>query len=97
MCPDELSQQVKQLEIYRVDYRPIIRSYIQRMGLVDLINSLIPTEMEVSPGLNRGRDDSRPLLGTVPPFTDWRSFLQRRTPSFYSAPALSQAPFGITM
>jgi len=51
MCPDELSQQVKQLEIYRVDYRPIIRAYIQRLGLVEVINSLIPTEMEVTPGL----------------------------------------------
>lgn len=51
MCPDVLMEQVEQIEIYRVDYRPIIRAYIQRLGLVDLINNLIPTEMEVSPGL----------------------------------------------
>ena len=51
MCPDELKEQVQQLEISRVDYRPIIRAYLQRLGVVEVINRLIPTEMEVQPGL----------------------------------------------
>lgn len=51
MCPDELKEQVKALEVSRVDFLPIIRAYIQRLGLVELINSLIPTQMEVQPGL----------------------------------------------
>jgi transposase len=51
MCPDELKEQVQQLEISRVDYRPIIRAYLQRLGVVEVINRLIPTEMEVQPGV----------------------------------------------
>lgn len=51
MCPDELKEQVQQLEISRVDYRPIIRAYLQRLGVVEVINRLIPTEMELEPGL----------------------------------------------
>ena len=51
MCPDELKEQVKAIEVSRVDFYPIIRAYIQRLGLVELINSLIPTQMEVQPGL----------------------------------------------
>lgn len=51
MCPDELKEQVKALEVSRVDFLPITRAYIQRLGLVELINSLIPTQMEVQPGL----------------------------------------------
>ena len=51
MCPDELKEQIKAIEVSRVDFYPIIRAYIQRLGLVELINSLIPTQMEVQPGL----------------------------------------------
>ena len=39
MCPDELKEQVKAIEVSRVDFCPIIRAYIQRLGLVELINS----------------------------------------------------------
>jgi transposase len=46
-----LLQQVNRLDVHRLDHRPIIRAYIQKLGLVELINDMVPTEMAVEPGL----------------------------------------------
>lgn len=42
---------VENLTLNRVDFRPIIRAYMQRLGLVELINQLVVTEMDVEPGI----------------------------------------------
>lgn len=42
---------VENLTLNQVDFRPIIRAYIQRLGLVELINQLVVTEMDVEPGI----------------------------------------------
>lgn len=39
------------LEIGVVDHLPLIKGYADRLGLVDLINRLVPTHMEVEPGI----------------------------------------------
>ena len=51
MHPEELRQQADPFDIHSVGYHPIIRAYIQRLGLVELINGLIQGEMQIEPGL----------------------------------------------
>ncbi|MCP4287448.1 MAG: DUF4277 domain-containing protein, partial [Gammaproteobacteria bacterium] len=34
----------------QVDHLPIIAHYARRLGLVEIINGLVPVEMEVEPG-----------------------------------------------
>lgn len=48
---EELQRAADRLDIHRVDFQPIIRGYMQRLGLVELINRMVVTEMEVEPGL----------------------------------------------
>ncbi len=38
------------LEAYEVHHWPIVRAYSERLGLVGLINRLVPSEMEIDPG-----------------------------------------------
>ena len=40
-----------QLECYRVDHYPIVRAYMQKLGLIELIDELVGSRMKVSPGL----------------------------------------------
>ena len=35
----------------QVDHLPIIAHYARRLGLVEMINGLVPVEMEVEPGM----------------------------------------------
>ena len=42
---------VENLALHQVDFRPIVRAYMQRLGLVELINQLVVTEMDVEPGI----------------------------------------------
>lgn len=51
MNAQTLQQQVEQLDVHRVDHRPIIRAYMQKLGLVELVNEMVPTEMSLEPGL----------------------------------------------
>ena len=51
MNNDELLRQASQVDIHQVGYHPIIRAYMQRLGLVELINGLVGGQMEVEPGL----------------------------------------------
>jgi hypothetical protein len=39
-----------ELEAYEVHHWPIVRAYAERLGLVGLINRLVPSEMEIDPG-----------------------------------------------
>jgi transposase len=45
---DEASTKI---EAYRVDHLPIVRHYAEQIGLVDVINRLVPSEMDVKPGV----------------------------------------------
>jgi hypothetical protein len=38
------------IEAYQVNHLPIIKAYADKIGLVDVINDLVPTEIEVDPG-----------------------------------------------
>lgn len=51
MHNDELLSQASQVDIHQVGFHPIIRAYMQRLGLVELINNLVGGQMEVEPGL----------------------------------------------
>jgi transposase len=51
MHNDELLKQASQVDIHQVGFHPIIRAYMQRLGLVELINALVGGQMEVEPGL----------------------------------------------
>jgi transposase len=35
----------------KVDHLPIVKHYAQRLGLVEMVNRLVPTQMEVEPGV----------------------------------------------
>jgi len=39
-----------EIEAYPVYHLPIVRAYADKMGLVDVVNQRVPTEMEVDPG-----------------------------------------------
>jgi hypothetical protein len=38
------------VEAHEVHHWPIVRAYAERLGLVGLINRLVPSEMEIDPG-----------------------------------------------
>jgi hypothetical protein len=39
-----------ELEIYDVKYMPIVKAYAEKIGLVEVINRLVPSEVGVTPG-----------------------------------------------
>ena len=39
------------IESYSVKHLPIVKAYADRLGLVELINHLVPSQMELSPGI----------------------------------------------
>jgi Domain of unknown function (DUF4277) len=39
------------IESYSVKHLPIVKAYADRLGLVELINHLVPSEMDLSPGV----------------------------------------------
>jgi len=39
------------IETYSVKHLPIVKTYADRLGLVELINHLVPSEMDLSPGV----------------------------------------------
>ncbi len=41
----------QEAEIYRVDYLPVVAAYCRKIHLMETINNLAPTRMEVEPGL----------------------------------------------
>jgi len=38
------------IEAYQVQHLPIVKAYADKIGLVEVINQLMPTEMDVDPG-----------------------------------------------
>ena len=38
------------IEVYQVQHLPIVKAYADKIGLVETINQLIPTEMAIDPG-----------------------------------------------
>ena len=57
---------VENLTLNQVDFRPIIRAYMQRLGLVELINQLVVTDMDVEPGIIVGGMIQDTLSGRSP-------------------------------
>ncbi|MCJ7595339.1 MAG: IS1634 family transposase [Desulfobacterales bacterium] len=51
MNSDELLKQASKVDIHQVGFHPIIRAYMQRLGLVELINGMVGGQMETKPGL----------------------------------------------
>lgn len=41
---------IEGIEPYSVKHLPIVRAYGEKIGLVDLVNTLVPSEMDVAPG-----------------------------------------------
>jgi hypothetical protein len=50
--PLEIEKQIEQekIDAYVVNHLPIIKAYADRIGLVPIINRLVPSEMEIDPG-----------------------------------------------
>jgi Domain of unknown function (DUF4277) len=40
----------QEIEAYQVQHLPIVKAYADKMGLVELVNQLVSTEMEMDPG-----------------------------------------------
>ena len=38
------------IEAYQVQHLPIVKAYADKIGLVETINQLVPTEMAIDPG-----------------------------------------------
>jgi Domain of unknown function (DUF4277) len=45
-----MSDILHEIEAYPVYHLPIVRAYADKMGLVEVVNQLVPSEMEVDPG-----------------------------------------------
>jgi hypothetical protein len=39
-----------EIEAYQVQHLPIVKAYADKIGLVEVVNQLVPTEMEVDAG-----------------------------------------------
>jgi hypothetical protein len=39
-----------EIEVYQIHHLPLKPAYADKIGLVEVINQLVPTEMEVDPG-----------------------------------------------
>ena len=46
----EINDVIKQMQITRADHLPIIAAYCRRINLIEIINRVVPTEMDVSVG-----------------------------------------------
>jgi Domain of unknown function (DUF4277) len=40
----------REIEVYQVHHLPIVKAYADKIGLVEVVNQLVSTEMEVDPG-----------------------------------------------
>jgi transposase len=40
----------QEIEVYQVHHLPIVKVYADKLGLVEVVNQLVPTEMAVDPG-----------------------------------------------
>src|SRR5512145_1597207 len=38
------------IEVYQVQHLPIVKAYADKIGLVEVINEVVPTEMAIDPG-----------------------------------------------
>ena len=38
------------IEAYQVQHLPIVKAYADKIGVVEVINQLVPTEMDIDPG-----------------------------------------------
>lgn len=45
-----MSEIPQELEAYPVHHLPIIKAYADQLGLVEVVNQLVPTEMDIDPG-----------------------------------------------
>jgi transposase len=52
-APLEVEKAIEREKItaYVVSHLPIVKAYAVKMGLVDIINQLIPSKMDVEPGI----------------------------------------------
>jgi len=39
------------MKIWRVDHLPVVGSYCKKLGLVEMVNNLVDSQMKVSPGI----------------------------------------------
>ena len=51
MNNEELSKHAQQIDSYQVGFQPIIRAYMQKLGLIELIDQAVGGQMEVKPGI----------------------------------------------
>jgi len=49
--PANLKKSLKDANIYSHSFLPIAAAYCRRLGLVELVNNMISTQMELKPGL----------------------------------------------
>ncbi len=47
----QASNQDQTITAAQVDHLPIVAHYARRLGLVEIVNKLVPVEMEVEPGM----------------------------------------------
>src|SRR6266849_4550121 len=40
----------QEIEAYQVHHLPIVKAYADKIGVVEVINQLVPTEMDIDPG-----------------------------------------------
>jgi hypothetical protein len=51
MASEELLQQLEELKVKGVKHLPIIRAYAEKLRLVQIVNDLVPSEMNIPPGV----------------------------------------------
>ncbi len=46
----EKQNEIKKVEAFIVNHLPIVKSYVAQIGIVNIINKLVPSEMDIDPG-----------------------------------------------
>jgi hypothetical protein len=57
----------QEIEVYQVHHLPIVKTYADKIDLVEVVNQLVPTEMAVDLGTV--------VLGLIPRYLEWTKSL----------------------
>lgn len=91
MHNDDLFRQASQVDVHQLGFHPIIRAYMQKLGLVELVNALVGGQMEVKPGTIVAGMIQDTLSGRSPLYHLEDFFTEQDTESLLGEPVNSSA------
>jgi hypothetical protein len=74
------------IETYSVKHLPIVKAYADRLGLVELINHLVPSEMDLARGVYSLGNGTGYLIPVETLCIDWSNFSRTKTLNYCLTP-----------